>query len=68
MFSPLVFPVYGLTHSPPCECCTLLSEHKEQARGRKINDIGMTDKMNGDLNVMSNSLKIGVLLARLLLF
>ena len=42
-FFPLVFPVYGLTHSPPCECCTLLSEHKEQAIGRKINDIGMTD-------------------------
>lgn len=64
----MVFPVYGLTRSPPSEWCTLLSEHKEQARGRKINDIGMTDKMNGDLNVMSNSLKIGVLLARLLLF
>ena len=67
-FFHLVFPVYALTRSPPSECCTLLSEHKEQARGRKINDIGMTDKMNGDLNVMSNSLKIGVLLARLLLF
>ena len=64
----MVFPVYGLTRSPPSEWCTPLSEHKEQARGRKINDIGMTDKMNGDLNVMSNSLKIGVLLARLLLF
>ena len=60
--------MYALTRSPPSECCTLPSEHKEQARGRKINDIGMTDKMNGDLNVMSNSLKIGVLLARLLLF
>ena len=60
--------MYGLTRSPPSEWCTLLSEHEEQARGRKINDIGMTDKMNGDLNVMSNSLKIGVLLARLLLF
>lgn len=59
--------MHGLTRSPPSKCCTLLSEHKEQARGRKINDIGMTDKMNGDLNVMSNSLKIGVLLARLLL-
>ena len=60
--------MYGLTRSPPSEWCTLLSEHKEQARGRKINDIGMTDKMNGDLNVMSNRFKTGVLLARLLLF
>lgn len=59
--------MHGLTRSPRSKCCTLLSEHKEQARGGKINDIGMTDKMNGDLNVMSNSLKIGVLLARLLL-